>query len=172
MGTNSFSILASDDGTFKAIGTIVVLIIWGIGAMASAAGKAKEAAKRKQLQAGAEMPPPLTPAPLQVAPPPLPPRRTTLGRTPVRRPVPPPLPLSSRPAAQPLALAGVPLPALIADAQQPPLSSVPVLSRPMIARPPRSPIVGGWINASTVRSNFILAEVLQPPLALRAKRNL
>jgi hypothetical protein len=140
--------------------------------MSSAAGKAKVAAKRRQLQAGEVLPPPLAPAPQRVAPQVQPPRRTTLGRTPVRRPLPPPLPTSSRPAAQPQALTRVPVPVSIVDAQQPPLSSVPMLSKPMIARPTRTPIVGGWINASTVRTNFILAEILQPPIALRARRNL
>jgi hypothetical protein len=171
MGIHLSSILASDDDTIKVIGVVVFLIIWGIGAMASAAKKAQEASRRKQMQNRSARPataialPPVQRMPAAVRP-----RQVAINRPAAKRAAPPPLPQSTRSAAKPAAFAAAPLPPFDSTVQRTPARPAPIRPRPATARSARTPITG-WLNAGTVRSQFILAEILQPPLAFRKKRN-
>jgi len=155
------SILASsDDGIFRLIVTVVVLIVWGITAMASTIKKAQAEARKKQarmpLAPGAPSTvmraaplPPLVPQ-TSMALPPLPTlaRKPSKPRAAIAKSVPKAIPLA-KPAAL-VTSAGVTPPVVSSVVQD----AIPALLRP-----------------TTVRAQFILAEVLQPPLALRTRRN-
>jgi hypothetical protein len=148
-----------DDGLYKLIGTVVVLIIWGIGAMSSAAKKSREAAQRRQRQA-TPLPPVVAAIPRDIAPvrparlPPLP----ALGKkfAPQRRVTAAPPPIPTR------RVVSVPEPVV----------PVVIAARPMPAIAPKPPVVALSVlmNSDTIRSQFILAEVFQAPVALRRKR--
>jgi hypothetical protein len=159
-------ILASDDyeGMIKLIGFVIVLIIWAVGAMVSTIRKAQ--AKARQKQARAPVAPPL-PAQRPIAGPARPPA------IPPRIPMAlPPLPTLAR-AQPPARAAARPKPAVPVQRTSAPAPPPVALPRPKAA--PVSPAVAsssiaGLFGPTTVRAQFILAEVLQPPLALRTKR--
>lgn len=166
------SILASDNETLiKFVGAIVVLIIWGISSMVSAMGKTRQNALKKQQQNRIAMP---------AVPKLIPSRQMTAPRGPVALP-----PLAARMAA--------PLPPLrtlasqqrqarpaVAKTAPRPKDSTP-RSAPAPASPPMQPsptkaqvvpaAITNLLRPTTVRAQFILAEVLQPPLALRTRKN-
>lgn len=159
------SILASDDydGMIKLIGGVIVLIIWGVGAMASTIKKAQAQARQKQ--ARAPFAPPL-PAQRPIAAPARPP--AIPPRIPMALP-----PLSTLVRAQPPARAAA-RPKAAAPVQ---ITSAP--ARVAVPKPKAAPVspavasssIAGLLRPTTVRAQFILAEVLQPPLALRTKQN-
>lgn len=166
------SILASDNETLiKFVGAVVVLIIWGISSLVSAMGKARQNALKKQQQNRIAM---------SAAPKLVPSRQMTAQRGPAALP-----PLTSRMAA--------PLPPLrtlasqqrqgrpiVAKTAPRPKASTP-RPAPAPAAPPVQPsptkvlvvpaAITNLLRPTTVRAQFILAEVLQPPLALRTRKN-
>lgn len=166
------SILASDDETLiKFVGAILVLIIWGISSLISAMGKSRQKALKQQQQNRIAM---------TAAPKPTPPRQMIPPRIPAALP-----PLAPRMAA--------PLPPLatlaaqqrqarpaIAKAATRPKASTP-RPAPAPASPPMQPsrvkaqvapaAITNLLRPKTVRAQFILAEVLQPPLALRTRKS-
>ena len=155
------SILASDDyeGMIKLIGGVIVLIVWAVGAMASTIKKAQAKSRQKQAPFAPPLPAQRTvaaPARPASRPPPLPmalPPLSTLARSqPPKRPATQPPP----PAAPAKVIARVAEPAI-----------KPARAARAVSRDP----IAGLLRPTTVRAQFILAEVLQPPLALRRKRN-
>src|SRR5947199_397651 len=109
-------ILSGDEGLIKIAIFVIFAIIWGIGALASAAKKASEQAKR---------------------------------RAAMRLPTSPPVTVS-RQNARILAQHGV----------------TPV-AVPIAPRGANSSAIRGWLRPASLRKQFILTELLQPPLALR-----
>ena len=156
------SILASsDDGVFRLIVTVIVLIVWGITAMASTIKKAQAEARKKQARmavAPGAARPVVRSSPL---PPLLPQRSMAL----------PPLPTLARKPSKPRAaiakrvVKAIPLPKPAALAKN-------VSGTPSVAAPVVQDAIPRLLRPTTVRAQFILAEVLQPPLALRTRRNL
>jgi hypothetical protein len=158
------SILAAEDyaGLIKGVLFVIVLIIWGISAMVSTIKKAQTQARQRQ---GRSPIPPRVPTQLRAAPPAL---RPTVA--PQRPMILPPLPALIRPQPPARPTARRPPPNSAAPARLPATAS----AAPPKAAPPPSPAPAattGLLRPTTVRAQFILAEVLQPPLALRTKRN-
>ena len=178
---------------------IVVFVLWGFGALASAMNRQKkrqaEEARRREmfermqrearardLAAMARQRPPAAPPlpprppmlptapplPIQTVPPQAPPLPTLpprqQRRTKRTRPVPSwqePLPPQTE-----VHTASIPASPDRAEgtAQQAPRSKQPTPAA-------RAAAVSKWLTADTIRSQFILTEILQPPLALREPRD-
>ncbi|HEY2588081.1 MAG TPA: hypothetical protein VGI81_20225 [Tepidisphaeraceae bacterium] len=157
-------ILASGDDTelFKLVGIAIILVIAAIGALV------KKVREGQSPQARRPVPPPLPGRPVPLAarvrapgPKPLPPlpalaqaakpRPTTARRAAVRRQA---APVRQQAGAQPSRL------------------STPAPAVPGVRATPSLPAssVANLLNPTTVRAQFILAEVLQPPLSLRARK--
>lgn len=154
------SILAAEDyaGLIKGVLFVIVLIIWGVSAMVSTIKKAQTQARQRQ----ARLPiPPRVPTQLRAAPPAL---RPTVA--PQRPMILPPLPALIRPQPPARPTARRPPPNSAAPAR---LLATASAAPPKAAPPPAA--ITGFLRPTTVRAQFILAEVLQPPLALRTKRN-
>ena len=181
---------------------IVVFVLWGFGALASAMNRQKkrqaEEARRREmfermqrearardLAAMARQRPPVAP-PLP-PPPPRPPMLPTAPPLPVQttRPQSPPLP-PLPPRQQPRGKRTRAVPSW----QEPLPSQTEVPTASVHASPDRAegtaqqavrsrrptPAAGAaavskWLTADTIRSQFILTEILQPPLALRESRD-
>lgn len=173
---------ASDDGTGKLIGFVILAIFWGIGALASAMKKAKQPAKTN-------VPPPLPTA----APPPVPSQQQPQGLEWARMKIP------NRAMSRPTAVAAKPPPPPAQrkgkrnkSAQQAAKRAAPPPppSQPMFAAAPTAvpPITAGAIGGAeraaaaasvgirdlrasmtpaAMRKQFIVSELLQPPVALR-----
>jgi hypothetical protein len=98
-------------------------------------------------------------SPRVAPPPPLFPRRT------VRRP--PPLPLQSIAIAQPIMTRS----SAVSSAQPTPPPAVAKAAKPAISTAPQASAnvlaIRNWLTPATLRQQFLLTEILQPPLALR-----
>ena len=207
------SYFLADADAVKLIVGVVVAIVWGLGALASAVKKKQkdvEAQRRHQehwQQIGQEMRdraaravstlsqqpgqaplPPLPPRAPGHAPPPrmsqpvFAPQRSIAGRPVAQRPM-PPRAMPARPVTQPAPrrpkkqkAKGQGLPTA------PPLPAVPAPVAIQAASPAAVSATAGerrggtganaaalarWLTPATLRSQFILTEILQPPLALR-----
>ena len=169
--TPNLPILARDDDSmFKLVGAVVVLIVWGISAMVGAARKGQQQALRKKL---AQPAPPQTaapraaqsrplPRPAAKRPPPIPAR----AAAPTAVPLPPLSSLAAPPTVQPVAKAKSTRAAVTTQAP----SRSAVLNAPVPSQVSLSKIAA-LLQPKTVRAQFILAEVLQPPLALRTRHS-
>jgi hypothetical protein len=184
-------ILADDMSKFFTV--VVIAIVWGIGAIASAVKKANEEAARRRAsqptiprpvssqrqtptpigrrpvvaQGSRRAPIPPRPAIAQQAqlwaqmtgrstPPALPQRRVIPSPPPLRQPAPPPprvatAPRMARPAAQPAAAVD---------------QAAPRAHRTASAAVGAA-VIRRWLRPGVLRRQFILTELLQPPLALR-----
>lgn len=187
------SILAQEDSNLpKIIFGLIFFIIWVLSAVVSWVNKKQQEAKRQrvreELERGARYrqqppaPPPRPPAPQQrrpapqriaegiaqrfpdvmlpPAPPPMPPQQ--------RRPA-PPKPQRAPKQAKPRRPAPAPtLPSLVetAPSKQPYVDITQPLPR---AKPPSvdAAAIAKWMTPATLRQQFILTEIFQPPLALR-----
>jgi hypothetical protein len=161
------SILASS-GDAELVKLVFIAIILIIGAVGSLLKKVTEG---QRAQTRRTAPPPI-PRPLArpIAPitalkaqalPPLP-----ILALPARR-TPEPRPALSRPPAPPI---------LVVPARQPPIPPPLALMPPKPGVAPQAPAlpvsaIAGMLKPTTVRAQFILAEVLQPPLSLRTRRS-
>ena len=217
-------ILAQADGddVVKILFGIIALIIWGVGAMASAAKKQKEQQRRRQMldadpfrpppprspppvvrpvppmmHPNVPLPPPVRPAPAVRPLPPLPPRVTPAPprlqapqvprvMTPVppqRRTQPPKKQQPRRAAPAPRRVpTPVPVEALAPMDEDGPSapsafaneirSAEEATAAAAVARKPAvsAMALSRWLTPATLRSQFILTEVLQPPLAMRPDR--
>jgi hypothetical protein len=177
-----------DDDWMKLVGGVVFFVIWAISAIAQSVGKQKkqadEARRREQIRRQIEAPqqPPAVPQkrPVriseglarrfpEVARPPVPPPRKRL------RPIPPPVvrdrnvapPVIAPPAMMRGAAATEQTERLVTEA--PAGSGMELLKRPA-APGAGAPAIAKWLNPRTLRQQFILTEILQPPLALRDKK--
>jgi len=181
-------ILASHEAElFKVVVVLFFLILWGIKAVVDLAIGTK---KKPTMQA----PPPLPPVRRQVPlVPPMVPRNAPRVNAP--RPIATiPTNAAQAPAVnQALSARPAPLPPISSLAKAPPkrksktakpalppqnaaqlsaiVGAVASSPRPAVAPPPitRS-AVASWINVRTLRSQFLLAEALRPPVALREPR--
>jgi hypothetical protein len=161
----------SEDAVIKLIIFAIVFAIWGISALTTAVSKAAKkqmAQQRKPPQVFASRP----------TPPPLPVGRRSAGamaqefRNMTIRPAAQPVrPEAKRPAqSRPLQTPPSP-PPLQRAAAQPQTTAQPAAGTPPMAhRPARSSFAG--LNARSIRRQFILAEILQAPLALRDERKI
>lgn len=155
-------ILASDDSAiYKLAPFVIILIIWGLGALASIANKSKS--KQRQTPVAPPPPIPVPKAMNRTAPraariavprqavPPLPAiaGKAAGGKKPARMPAAPPLPQASAPAPAPA-------------------------SRPAISRSAGSSSrsITGWLRPQTVRSQFALSEILGKPVTLKDRPHL
>jgi type II secretory pathway pseudopilin PulG len=186
--TSLAHILADTEIPGKLIGLLIVAAIYGIGALASWLNKQKkeqeEIARREQIrraieaqQAGA-----MGAAQHQQRQPPPPPRRVTPASTPPTRVTAPPPPLSRRvskaprrrvPPPPPIAAPVPPVPVL-APTEGPSsnvLAAMEIGSEERTRRAKTASAganaIARWLTPATLRQQFILTEILQPPLALR-----
>jgi hypothetical protein len=207
------SYFLADADALKLIFGIVVAIVWGLGALASAAKKKqKDAEAQRQHQEhwqriGQEMrdraakavstlsqqpgqapPPPLPPRASVHAPPRAPqpvfaPQRSIAGRPVAQRPMPPravparPVTQTAprRPKKQKAKAQGLPTaPPLPAAAAAPvavqaasPAAASATAGERRGGTAANAAALSRWLTPATLRSQFILTEILQPPLALR-----
>lgn len=164
----SVLILASGDSVgLKLVPFVIILIFWGITAVASVAKKAREeAARRRQMQERLArlqvLPPPVGHA---VRPPPVAPRAAP------RRVAPPPIVQAPLPPLSQIARPAV--------ARKKPVAVPPVAPGPaappvrVAAAPPRdgAPAVRRWLTPAALRSQIILIEVLKPAVGLKPPQN-
>jgi hypothetical protein len=179
-------ILASDNGTEKAIGYAVVLGFWLLWSLASwlkkvtSGSTSRPVPRPPSLPSDARRPIPALKQALQSRPPQgrpfgqktAPPRLKPQQRPAFSaRPVPPPLP-TARLAQQPRG----PQPPAPRGPQPPPPPRAPAsIAPPVSAQPTRQSFAASlnrWLQPSTLRTQFILTEILQPPLGLRETENL
>jgi len=150
--THATPYILADD--FESIGKVIifgiVILFWLIQKVAKLAGGASTSTPAaKQATPAARTPRQVPPRPAgPIALPPLKTKATPAKRS-VKKKKPPPLP------ASPVAA--------IANAPQRPRSTP---AAPMVAVPAQSQIAG-WLDARTVRAQFIMAEAMKPPLSLR-----
>jgi hypothetical protein len=193
MMTNApYSILAdSEDSTVKWIFGLVFLVIWAVSALMSMLAKKKEQERRervrREIELGRSMPPsPVQQAPMQQSPRPIRPP-TQQPRPPMQQPRPrpqpaPPRPAQARPAPQkqpkkrfpvktPAARPSAPARVLQAEpAEAVILDASPFAPTTTAAKRPNAPSAAAlhtWLKPATLRQQFILTEVLQPPVAMR-----
>jgi hypothetical protein len=172
------SILADDfDGFGKVIGIVIVILFWGITAIGSLVKKANEQAKKKAAMRPAVMPPLLPTAQSTMAVSRLSAPRLLKKSPPVkqRQPV-RPAPQAARAIAMPPSL---PQQAAQKISHPAALSGAKAAARAASGAPAststtRLPAGGAnaatirrWLQPDTVRRQFILTELFQPPLALR-----
>lgn len=185
-------ILADSDVNWpKLIFGAIFLIIWAISAFVSWINKQQQEAKRRRVREELEgtarrtqmqmrqqmreraIPPRIAEGLAQRFPdvllPPAPPPPIPQPRRPVPIPRPAQAPrraIKQAPTARPVSLP--PPPILLEEVSQAPLAS-PTLAPPR----PRAKIavdaaaLSKWMNPATLRQQFMLTEILQPPLALR-----
>ncbi|HEV7299543.1 MAG TPA: hypothetical protein VGN72_09285 [Tepidisphaeraceae bacterium] len=178
---------ANDDNIGRFIFPIIFVLIWIISAIMSAVNKSKDRQRRQQMeveehlgrqQPTAQRPPPLPDAILRQLPNPMPmpvpPQRQQQQRqqrpqpqSARRTPLPPQLPKKvqkkKKPAARPVQVFEEPAAPL--RVSTPPIEAVqPIAARPAAAT---AASIQQWMKPSTLRQQFILTEILQPPKALR-----
>ena len=159
-------ILADTDPVIGGIIFVVVLIFWGIGALRNAA---KNAAERQRQRAQYEMPR----RPVQLAPeiarrlPPALPQRPLPKRKQAK---------TKRPATNYNAMAAPP-PIPVLEEEKPSvherLMTAPPVAPATTARPAATAnalAIRRWLNPTTLKQQFILTELFQPPIALREPR--
>jgi len=156
-------ILADDDNIGKIVGFVIIAVIWGIGALSSVLKKATKTATRPTAYRPV-VGPPIAPKAQAIQPArraaPVPQRKAT----PVRRPSPvPAAAVQQRPQAAPVAR------------RQPPAAPSPIMA-PVVVRhvvgTANSAAIRRWLQPDSLRKQFILTELLQPPIGLRAPRDL
>lgn len=178
-----WNILADSDGDIgKLVIGVIALIFWGVSAMVSAAKKRQEQARRRQMfeqiaRGGAVPTPPAPPARPAVRPGPsramLPPKRPMPAAQAARMTgPPPPAPRRGKSKGQ---SARTSAPSPLTTAASPIASATTAAggteSRPAAKAPPvDARALRRWLTPATLRSQFMLTEVLQPPLALREPR--
>jgi hypothetical protein len=177
-----------DDDWTKVVGGLIFVAFWAISAISQWANKQKKAGEearrreviRQQFQSQEQPTPPQVQVnrPVQISegiarrfPEVLRPPRPV-----ARKPVPiPQRPKARRAAPPPLPRTVIRQPAPPVPMQQP----VPVQpARSVLDQPPTRPLPSGagapaiakWLSPKTLRQQFILTEIFQPPLALREKR--
>ena len=162
-----FNLADGDAGLIKFAFFVVVLIVWGITASVSAIGKARqEKAKQRRRVSSVR--------PATIALPPPPPARKPQAIPAIKRAAaiaPPPLVAAKSSAARkrpPVVISGVE--PVVVDR---PVSTTPTITAAAPASPPiAQPPIARWLGAPTIRAQFVLAEILQRPLALRNKPRL
>ena len=156
----AFYILASeDDAIYKLVPFLIILVIWALGAIASAINKSKAKQRPTPLALPPAIPPQKVmnrPAPRVAQP------RQSAASTPrgrrgkpaaersfLERPLLPPLPQRSAPAPAPVA-------------------------RPAVSRPvaPSTGSIAALLRPQTVRSQFALSEIIGKPVALKDRPHL
>jgi len=172
-------ILADNDENFgKLILFAIILVIWAIRAIANVAKSSGQKKPSPPPMPAARPVAPRVPSPIQPRPKPLvaarakPVLAARQAAKPIKAVVPaagrrlPPLPSLVRPTAPAPPGAPVARPAAVAAPAPAPIRQpIPATA------PPRVGIVR-WADRQTVRSQFILSEALQPPLALRTRSHL
>jgi hypothetical protein len=188
-------ILADSDVNWpKIIFGIIFVIIWGISALVSWINKLQQEAKRRQVREQLErsagrmpqqqqrqqprqpvriaeglaqrfpdvlLPPaPMPPPPLPQQRRPMPPPRLPVPPKPVRRAPKQPRRAMPVPAAEPVLEEDVPLTPM---APQSPIVSPTRAARPAVD----AQALATWLRPATLQKQFMLTEILQPPLALR-----
>jgi hypothetical protein len=180
----------SDDGLGKLVFGIIFFVIWGISALASWINKQKEEARRRQVREQLEIREKLEQRvsseqlemPARVV---LPPPAPRMEPRPPKRPAPVP-PMRQKPKAKKKPQPPVQRPVLIEPVMEAPTSGISLAGTsatsarieghshtdPQVA--PRdastnadAASIAQWLNPRTLRSQFILTELLQKPLALR-----
>jgi hypothetical protein len=176
----------TNDSIVKVLFGVVFLIIWGVSALMSVIAKKKEQERRervrREIETGRSVPPPMRQGPASMRPPmQAPPRMQPAPPRPVQpRPVqhrPPPLPqkqvrkrfpvkapVARQPAIPASAFQSEPAEAVILEASH--AAATPRVNR----RPSNAPSAAAlhsWLKPATLRQQFILTEVLQPPVAMR-----
>ena len=173
---------ASDSDPVKVIFGIIVFVIWALSSLASNANKKAEEEKRRRFRETMErdqspLPPfPVAPAAERTSSAPQPPVMMRRLDLPVpQRPLPkakvPQRLIKSRKkvAGPPPLRTPIPLPATPAPAPSP--TPTDVIQSPTVAAAQASAATAAslraWLRPATMRQQFMLTEVLQPPLALR-----
>lgn len=162
----------------KVIFGAVFFLIWIVSAIVSTIAKKQEEQRRKRVREQLERSGELPAAPGQVAvPPPLPQRPQPQAPRP-QRPSPPPRPVVVKqppkkfPVKQPTRRVSRPAPETLEAQAHTPASRIAAAAP--APSPAKRPTVGAsataissWLRPATLRQQFILTEVFQPPVAMR-----
>jgi hypothetical protein len=169
-------ILAKSDPFFTGLVIVMVLIFWGISALSKAAKRAAELQRQRmrqvrdsiqqQTQAREEyVPVQLAPEIARRLPPALPQRPVQKRKQKQKQQQRPPTNYNKLAAPPPMPAAP---PTTRSMQISTPAQSVEPLKRTAITA--TAPVIHRWLNPTTLRQQFILTEVFQPPLALREER--
>ncbi|MGH7178789.1 MAG: hypothetical protein ACREJC_15530 [Tepidisphaeraceae bacterium] len=158
MSVSAFQLLAENEGT-KFVFGLIVFVIWAISASISAMNKQREQQRRQnvreQLLHGVPTPATVVLTPgiaMRIPNPPRKPKLAKRGAAPGPRP--------------PVAPLEPPVPHLKRT-----LTETPTTAEQARPTPSATAItVSRWLRPQTLRQQFILTEVFQPPLALRPDR--
>ena len=195
----SFILAQDDDDVAKIIFGAIAALIWAVSAFVSWANKKTQEAKRRaqedMMRRAAQQPSPSRPAPVPRPPPRiaqgiatrhpevlLPPaqhpyrqrppvRQVPMPTAPMMRP--PPLPPKPKRRAKPIK-APMPPPLPVARMQEEIESAVILDETPVSRREThqRTSALAQMLTPRTLRNQFVLLEILQPPLALRDEHRL
>lgn len=158
----AFYILAAEeDAIYKLVPFLIILVIWALGAIASAINKSKP----KQRQTPLAPPPPIPPQKVMNRPAP------PVAQIAVARQGLPPLPTIARKAARGKKVVRTPGPPPLPQA---PAAAPAPVSRPAVSRSvaPSTGSIAAWLRPQTVRSQFALSEILGKPVALKDRPHL
>jgi hypothetical protein len=157
----SMILLGATESDYTKIAFGVVFVLIWLASMATGALAKREQRKRRELEMSRQRPAPKAP-PQRPAARPTPPklaRRPQMPRRPGKLPVqapPPPVPVAAPVPAEP--------------AYQ--VTSVPPTrsSRGAAAASVSAPALRAWMRPATLRQQFILTEIFQPPISMREER--
>jgi hypothetical protein len=189
---------SGDNDLVKVVLGGIFALIWVIGAIASAAAKRRKAERQREIQMELESAARTAPrwdeiatqnAPVPPMPPPPNQGQAPQAPTPPRPPIPPRAPSPSRPKQQvppkkkkqPRRPPPVPAVAELVNAVQTHAARTEAFRPAAEARVPEPQRATGpsvdatalraWLRPATLRQQFILTEILQPPLSQRPRRD-
>jgi hypothetical protein len=178
--------ILADTDIGKVVFPVIFVLIWIISAVVSAMNKRQQKERNERLRREAERlggmrgdvpgPPVPQPAPRRRPNRPLP--DAIARQLPPARPAPPPLPkkkplpgrpgksVKRKPVKPQLAMPGEPQQPRVMLAEEA-VATPPVATRPTATPQATAVAISKWLNPQTMRQQFILTEILQPPKALR-----
>jgi hypothetical protein len=163
---------------------IILIAIWILSSIASAISKQQDAARRRQVRQTID-PLARTRAPAYRLPSPTQQQQLNAGyqfRHPemlAPRPIPPPVPRrpqqqqpQRRPAARRPGQAAMPPPPMPVQPAQAGRAAAPraAAAQPVSVQAVKAPAISRWLKPATLRQQFILTEVFQPPVVMREER--
>jgi type IV secretory pathway VirB10-like protein len=155
-------------GWLRALPAIIFFALWALSALASWWGKRQQEMKRReareQIERSARQPQASAPVPAPVAPTPRRPQAQRPKRQPAK-PAPPPLPKApQRPAVVEASATRMAEEGLVFETE---IGSGYELPRARGDRRPSNMLLAGGVNTRTVRSNYLIHEILKPPVSMR-----
>jgi hypothetical protein len=178
----------TESNVIRVLFVVVFLVIWAVSALMSMLAKKKEQERRervrREIELGRSMPPMQQQMPGQrppMRPPPQMPRQQQAPRPQQQAPRPAPARAQQQPPKKRFPVKTpvtrrTPTPAVTQEYRPAEIAAqverAPIITAPPVRRTiaPTAAALSAWLRPSTLRQQFILTEVLQPPLAMREDR--